>query len=107
MMDSLRVRLLMMFSIVVLIALGTVAILVSRATTTQFERSVAGIINYRYFDVYAKADAIQKAIYQHTGERQIWDELQKLLVGIYLADEQYPGGHGRFQLPGVLPGICL
>jgi signal transduction histidine kinase len=79
---SLRVRLLVMFSIVVLIALGTVAILVSRATTTQFERSVAGIINYRYFDVNAKADAIQKAIYQHAGERQIWDEIQNLLIGI-------------------------
>lgn len=79
---SLRFRLLIIFSIVVLVALGTVAFLVSRATTSEYQRSIAGIISYRYFDVNSKADAIQRAIYQHTGERTIWEELQQLIERI-------------------------
>ncbi len=82
MLHSLRLRLLLPFIIVVLVALGTVAVMVSRATTTEFERSIAGIINYRYFDIRLKAQAIQENIYQHTGERGIWEELQSLLERI-------------------------
>lgn len=82
MLHSLRFRLLLTFSLVVLVALGTVALLVSRTTTSQYERSIAGIINYRYFDVSAKAHAIQTAIYQNTGERNIWENLQELIVRI-------------------------
>jgi signal transduction histidine kinase len=82
MVHSLRIRLLIIFTIVVLVALGTVAFLVSRATTSEYQRSIAGIISYRYFDVNSKADAIQRAIYQYTGERTIWEELQQLIERI-------------------------
>jgi signal transduction histidine kinase len=81
-MFSLRVRLLLFFSIVVLVALGTVAVLVSRATTTEFERSIAGIINYRYFDIRLKAEQIQNNLYQFAGERDLWEKLQALLERI-------------------------
>lgn len=79
MLHSLQFRLLMILTLVVLVALGTVAILVSRATTTEYERSVSSIVNYRYFNINAKADAIQKAISQNRGERDIWVELQNLI----------------------------
>jgi signal transduction histidine kinase len=82
MVHSLRFRLLLMFSMVVLVALGTVAILAIRATTTEYERAVAGIINYRYFDINAKAEAIQKAIYLHAGERTVWESMQQLIERI-------------------------
>lgn len=82
MLHSLRFRLLVTFSLVVLVALGTVALLVSRTTTSQYERSVAGIINYRYFNVASKAEAIQNAIYQYTGERDIWENMQSLIERI-------------------------
>lgn len=82
MLHSLQFRLLGILTLVVLVALGTVAILVSRATTTEYERSVAGIVNYRYFNINAKAEAIQKAIIQNRGEREIWIELQNLITSI-------------------------
>lgn len=81
-MHSLRLRLLLFFSIVVLVALGTVAVLVSRATTTEYERSIAGIINYRYFDIRLKAETIQTSIYQYTGEQGLWAKMQALLERI-------------------------
>lgn len=79
MLYSLRLRLLLTLSLVVVVALGTVGYLTSRATTTEFERSVSGIMNYRYFDVDTKSATIQKEVIQREGELEIWSYMQSLL----------------------------
>ncbi len=79
MFNSLRVRLLLTFIIVVTVAVGTVAIFASRSTTSEFRRSVEVILDYPNFNLETKINAINKYLAQHRGERQIWDDIQTLL----------------------------
>lgn len=78
MFNSLRVRLLLTFIMVVTVAIGTVAIFASRSTTSEFRRSVEVILDYPNFNLEAKINTINKYLAQHKGERQIWDEIQAL-----------------------------
>ena len=78
MFNSLRVRLLLTFVIVVSVAVGTVAIFASHSTTSEFRRSVEVILDYPNFNLDSKINVINKYLDQHKGERQIWDEIQIL-----------------------------
>jgi signal transduction histidine kinase len=82
MLHSLRVRLLATMLIVLLVALGTMAVLASTATTSEFERSVGGILRYSDPHIDTKNSNIQKYITQHRGEEGFWPGLQELLEGM-------------------------
>jgi signal transduction histidine kinase len=84
MLSSLRVRLLATMMIILLVALGTMAILASQATTAEFERSVGGILRYSDPRIYSKTINIQKFITQHQGEQDLWPGLQQLLEGMQI-----------------------
>ena len=79
MLHSLRFRLLLALVVVIVAALGIVALYASRVTTSQFERSVVGILRYQDPRLDVKITNIQKAITQLTGESDIWPALQDLL----------------------------
>jgi signal transduction histidine kinase len=79
MFKSLRVRLLLTLVIVVTVAVGTVAIFASRATTTEFRRSVSIILDFPSFSIETKINAINKYLALNKGDRSIWDGLQTLL----------------------------
>jgi two-component system OmpR family sensor kinase len=76
---SLRLRLLLTLLVVVGAALGTVAIYASRATTSEFERSVAVILTYRDPRLESKIHQIQKYVTRFSGDGSIWYGLQQLL----------------------------
>ncbi len=82
MLHSLRVRLLATMLIILLVALGTMAVLASTATTTEFERSVGGILRYSDPHIDSKTINIQKYVTQHRGEEGFWPGLQALLEGM-------------------------
>ena len=82
MLHSLRVRLLATMLIVLLVALGTMAVLASTATTSEFERSVGGILRYSDPHIDSKIINIQKYVTQHRGEEGFWPGLQELLEGM-------------------------
>ena len=79
MLNSLRVRLLLTFIIVVMVAIGTVAYFASRSTTSEFRRSVEVILDYPNTNLDAKINVINKYLGQHGGERDIWENVQTLL----------------------------
>jgi hypothetical protein len=79
---SLRVRLFVGLLIVVSIALATMAIFASRITTSEFERSLTGILKFRDPRIDSKINQIQKYITQHVGELSTWEGLQELLEGM-------------------------
>lgn len=79
MFNSLRVRLLLTFVVVVTVAIGTVAYFASRATTNEFRRSVEIILDYPNTNLDAKINVINKYLSQHGGERDIWKNMQTLL----------------------------
>jgi signal transduction histidine kinase len=87
MLHSLRVRLLATMMIILLVALGTMAILASQATTAEFERSVGGILRYSDPRIYTKTINIQKFITQHQGEEDLWPGLQELLEGMQITSK--------------------
>ena len=99
MFGSLRFRLLITFVIVLVVALGTVAIFASRSTTSVFRRSVEVILDYPSYDTEKKINAINKYISeskrtetgavsagsdqeQSTGELDTWMRVQTLLEGM-------------------------
>ncbi len=88
MLHSLRVRLLATMLIVLLVALGTMAVLASRATTSEFERSVGGILRYSDPHIDSKTINIQKYVTQYRGEEGFWTGLQELLEGMQNASRQ-------------------
>src|SRR3989304_10425536 len=79
MLNSLRFRLLLTFTIVVTVAVGTVAFFASRSTSSEFRRSVEVILDYPNYSLETKILAINKFLDQHAGERQVWEGLQTLL----------------------------
>jgi signal transduction histidine kinase len=82
MLHSLRVRLLATMLVVLLVALGTMAVLASTATTSEFERSVGGILRYSDPHIDSKIINIQKYVTQHRGEEGFWTGLQAMLEGM-------------------------
>lgn len=80
MFDSLRLRLLLTFALVVTVAVGTVAIFASQVTTSEFRRSVKGILNYPSYNLEGRITSINKLLRQPTGEFGIWEDMQTLLV---------------------------
>jgi signal transduction histidine kinase len=79
MLHSLRFRLLVALVIVIAAALGIIALYASQVTTSEFERSVVGILRYQDPRLDSKITTIQKTITQLTGEHVIWPILQDLL----------------------------
>jgi methyl-accepting chemotaxis protein len=82
MLNSLRTRLLATMLFIVLLALGIMAAYIHRTTIAEYERSVGGILRYRDPRISLKIVRIQDFITQNTGEREIWDGLQQLLVAM-------------------------
>ena len=79
MFNSLRFRLLLITVVVLVVAVGTVALFASQSTTNQFRRSVQGILDYPNLNTDAKINTINKLLATHSGDRTIWDDLQQLL----------------------------
>lgn len=79
---SLRVRLLLTLIGVVTVAVGTVAIFASRATSNEFRRSVQGILNYPTFSIESKINAINKTLETEVGDQTVWEDLQILIEGM-------------------------
>lgn len=79
MFKSLRMRLFGTLLLVVTVALGTIAVYASQVTTSEFERTVTGILRYRDPRLDTKIHNIQKYIIQNRGEMDIWGKLQGLL----------------------------
>jgi len=82
MFNSLRFRLLAITVIVLVVAVGTVAFFASQSTSTEFRRSLQGILDYPSLNTDSKINAISKLIATRGGERTIWEELQVLLEGM-------------------------
>lgn len=78
-MDSLRLRLLLTLAAVVTVAVGTVVLLASRTTTSEFRRSVKSILAYPSYGIETKINAINKLLAQHSGDRALWEDMQTLL----------------------------
>jgi signal transduction histidine kinase len=79
MFKSLRIRLLLIFAVVVIVAIGTVAFFASRTTTSEFRRSVAVILDYPNINEDTKINSINKYLEQHGGERGTWEGIQTLM----------------------------
>jgi signal transduction histidine kinase len=79
MFSSLRIRLLIALLAVVGVALATMAIFTSRTTTSEFQRSVIGILRYRNLRLDSKIANIQAYVTQHAGEEDIWPGLQAMM----------------------------
>jgi signal transduction histidine kinase len=87
MLHSLRLRLLVTMLVVLLVALGMMAVLASQATTAEFERSIGGILRYSDPRIDIKIVNIQKFITQHRGEKDLWAGLQELLEGMQASSQ--------------------
>jgi signal transduction histidine kinase len=79
MFNSLRFRLLLITIVVLVVAVGTVAFFASQSTSSQFRRSLQGILDYPNLSVETKISAINKLLETNGGERTIWEDLQALL----------------------------
>lgn len=79
MFNSLRFRLLLITIVVLIVAVGTVAIYASRSATSQFQLSIQGILDYPNLSIDSKIIAINKLLATRGGERTIWEDLQSLL----------------------------
>jgi signal transduction histidine kinase len=82
MFSSLRFRLLSITIIVLVVAVGTVGFFASQSTSSQFRRSLQGILDYPSLNIETKIGVINKLIATRGGERTIWEELQLLLEGM-------------------------
>lgn len=80
--NSLRLRLLSITIIVLVVAVGTVAFFASQSTSSEFRRSLQGILDYPSLSIETKIGVINKLIATRGGERTIWEELQVLLEGM-------------------------
>ncbi len=79
MFNSLRFRLLLITIMVLVVAVGTVAFFASQSTSSQFRSSLQGILNYPSLSIEIRISAINKLLNAKSGERSIWDDLQRLL----------------------------
>lgn len=79
MLHSLRFRFLLSIVIVIGVTLGIIALYASRVTTSEFKRSVVGILRYQDPRLEVKIIMMQQKITQLTGESAIWPEIQELL----------------------------
>ncbi len=82
MINSLRARLLIMMVLVISVAIATVAFFASRSTSSQFQRSIQGVLDYPNFSLETRINAINKVLVTYKGERTIWGRLQTLLEGM-------------------------
>jgi signal transduction histidine kinase len=82
MFSSLRVRLWLTLVAAVTVAIGTVAVLASRTTTSEFRRSVQVILDYPSYSIENRINAINKLLNSHRGERTMWADMQQLLEGM-------------------------
>lgn len=82
MFNSLRFRLLLITIIVLVVAVGTVAFFASQSTSSEFKRSLQGILDYPSLNIETKITAINKLIETRGGERTVWEELQVMLEGM-------------------------
>ena len=82
MFNSLRFRLLLVTIVVLIVAIGTIAFFASQSTSSQFRRSLQGILDYPNLSLETKISTINKLLRTRAGEREIWDELQVLLEGM-------------------------
>lgn len=82
MINSLRARLLIMMVVVISVAIATVAFFASRSTSSQFQRSIQGVLDYPNFSLETRINAINKVLVTYKGERTIWGRLQTLLEGM-------------------------
>ena len=82
MINSLRFRLLLITIVVLVVAVGTVALFASQSTTSQFRVSLQGILDYPNLSIDTKIAAINKLLATHSGDRTIWIDLQVLLEGM-------------------------
>lgn len=82
MFNSLRFRLLAITITVLVVAVGTVAFFASQSTSSEFRRSVQGILDYPSLNIESKINVINKLIASRGGERTIWEELQVMLEGM-------------------------
>jgi signal transduction histidine kinase len=82
MFNSLRFRLLLVTIVVLVVAIGTVAFFASQSTSSEFRRSLQGILDYPNLSLETKISTINKLLRTRAGEREIWDELQVLLEGM-------------------------
>jgi signal transduction histidine kinase len=80
--SSLRIRLLLTMAVVVTVAVGTVAFFASRATTSEFRRSVQGILSIPNYSIETRIHAINKLLAQKSGDRDLWEDMQYLLEGM-------------------------
>jgi signal transduction histidine kinase len=78
MFSSLRFRLLLITIVVLVVAVGTVAFFASQSTSSQFRRSLQGVLNYPNLSIETRIGAINKLIVAKGGERTIWEDLQVL-----------------------------
>ena len=82
MFNSLRFQLLALTVVVLVVAVGTVAFFASQSTSSEFRRSLEGILDYPSLNIETKISAINKLLATRGGERTIWDELQIMLEGM-------------------------
>lgn len=82
MFSNLRFRLLLVTITVLVVAIGTVAFFASQSTSSQFSRSLKGILDYPNLNIESKIGAINKLLATKGGERTIWQDLQELLEGM-------------------------
>lgn len=82
MVNSLRFRLLLITIIVLAVAIGTVAYFASQSTTSQFRRSLQGVLDYPSLSIEPKISSINKLLRSKSGERGTWDEVQAHLEGM-------------------------
>lgn len=80
--NSLRFRLLSITIIVLVVAVGTMAYFASQSTSTEFRRSLQGILDYPNLNIDARINTINKLLASKGGERDIWEELQATLEGM-------------------------
>lgn len=80
--NSLRFRLLLITIIVLVVAVGTMAYFASQSTSTEFRRSLQGILDYPNLNIDARINTINKLLASKGGERDIWEELQATLEGM-------------------------
>jgi len=82
MFNSLRFQLLAITVIVLVVAVGTVAFFASQSTSSEFRRSLQGILDYPSLNIETKISAINKLLATRGGERTISNELQIMLEGM-------------------------
>jgi signal transduction histidine kinase len=82
MFNSLRFQLVMITVVVLVVAVGTMAFFASQATSSEFRRSLQGILDYPNLNLDSRINTINKLLASRGGERDIWEEVQFTLEGM-------------------------